>query len=46
VLFMSGYTDDRVAQMGIAEGTMSLLNKPFTRQSLLDKVRTEMGRII
>jgi len=39
VLFMSGYTDDTVVRHGVLEGEMPYLSKPFTKKSLLDKVR-------
>jgi CheY-like chemotaxis protein len=39
VLFMSGYTDDAIVRHGILEGSVPFLNKPFTRFSLLNKVR-------
>jgi two-component system NtrC family sensor kinase len=39
VLFMSGYPDDKIVNHGVlAEGTV-LLQKPFSRDSLLSKVR-------
>jgi signal transduction histidine kinase len=39
VLFMSGYTDTVMAQHGVLEPGTELLPKPFTLQSLGDKVR-------
>jgi two-component system cell cycle sensor histidine kinase/response regulator CckA len=39
VLFMSGYTDDTVVRHGILEGHLTFLQKPFTPQTLLAKVR-------
>jgi CheY-like chemotaxis protein len=44
VLFMSGYTDDSIVRHGILEGEMPFLTKPFTKQSLLDKVREVLGQ--
>ncbi len=39
VLYMSGYTDDVIAHRGVlAQGTL-LVQKPFTRNKLLQKVR-------
>ena len=39
VLFMSGYTDDVIAQHGVLKEGMQFLPKPFTAQSLTQKVR-------
>jgi two-component system cell cycle sensor histidine kinase/response regulator CckA len=39
VLFMSGYTDDAVVQHGVLHRDCHLLQKPFTRNSLLERVR-------
>ena len=39
VLFMSGYSDDSIAQSGIRVLEMVFLEKPFTREVLLRKVR-------
>jgi CheY-like chemotaxis protein len=39
VLFMSGYTDDAIVRHGILEGDLPFLAKPFSKQSLLEKVR-------
>jgi FixJ family two-component response regulator len=39
ILYMSGYADDVVAHSGIvAEGTV-LIQKPFTKRTLLTRVR-------
>jgi signal transduction histidine kinase len=39
VLFMSGYTDDAIAQHGVLEPGIAFLQKPFTPFSLARKVR-------
>jgi two-component system, cell cycle sensor histidine kinase and response regulator CckA len=39
VLYMSGYTSDLIAQQGILNPGILLLEKPFTLQALLAKVR-------
>jgi DNA-binding response OmpR family regulator len=39
VLFMSGYTDELIAQRGVLAAGDSLLSKPFTSQQLLTRVR-------
>ena len=39
VIFMSGYTDDKILQYGISEEEMSFLQKPFTPAHLAAKVR-------
>jgi CheY-like chemotaxis protein len=39
VLYMSGYADDAVGRDGVLEPGTHLIAKPFTRQSLLQKVR-------
>jgi PAS domain S-box-containing protein len=44
ILFMSGYSGDQVADHGILEAETNLLEKPFTKHSLLSKVRTVLDR--
>lgn len=39
LLYMSGYTSDLIAQHGVLETDATLLEKPFTKESLLTKVR-------
>jgi PAS domain S-box-containing protein len=39
VLYMSGYTDDEVIRAGRLEGGENFMEKPFTSQKLLEKVR-------
>jgi DNA-binding response OmpR family regulator len=39
VLFMSGYTDNLIAQGGVLEAGVSFLQKPFSPRRLAAKVR-------
>ena len=39
ILFMSGYTDDALAPLGVAQGDVAFLQKPFTPKQLADRVR-------
>jgi FixJ family two-component response regulator len=39
VLFMSGYTGDAVIRHGVISEEMAFLEKPFTHEQLLSKVR-------
>ncbi len=43
VLFISGHTDDAVMVHGVAEHSIEFLQKPFTRSSLLDRVRAVLN---
>jgi PAS domain S-box-containing protein len=38
-LFLSGYTDEAVLKFGVAAGTVAFLQKPFTHNAFLAKVR-------
>jgi CheY-like chemotaxis protein len=42
VLYMSGYTDDAIVRHGIVEATDAFLQKPFTPQGLVRKVRATL----
>lgn len=39
VLFMSGYTDEAMSDLGLGRGGAGLLEKPFTMQALAKKIR-------
>ena len=39
ILFMSGYTDDMIASHGILAGETQLIQKPFTAEALVRKLR-------
>ena len=39
ILFMSGYSDDALAPMGVAPADVAFLNKPFTPKELAERVR-------
>jgi len=45
VLYMSGYTDDAIVRHGILEEDLFFLQKPFTRESLLGKVRESLNSV-
>ena len=40
VLYMSGYTDETIVRNGVLEPGILLLEKPFTREALIGKVRS------
>ncbi len=44
VLFMSGYTDERLEPTGLLGGSSDLLQKPFTGSVLLKRVRQALDR--
>jgi CheY-like chemotaxis protein len=46
VVYMSGYTDDAIVRHGILEDDIFFLQKPFTRESLLAKVREALNSLI
>ena len=39
VLYLSGYTEDAIAQHGVLDPTIALLQKPVTPDVLLERVR-------
>lgn len=43
-LFMSGYTDDDIIKSGVLDSKAAFLQKPFSREALLQKVREVLGR--
>ena len=44
VLYMSGYTDETIVRSGALEPGILLLEKPFTREVLIAKVRDALGQ--
>jgi FixJ family two-component response regulator len=43
VIYMSGYTDDTIAFHGIAQLEVPLIQKPFTRVELGEKLRAVLA---
>ena len=44
VLFMSGYTDDAIVHLGILEAKVPFVQKPFTPDTLINKVAEVLGK--
>jgi FixJ family two-component response regulator len=44
VIFMSGYTEDAIAQHGVLKPGIAFLNKPFTSHTLGEKIREVLER--
>jgi two-component system, cell cycle sensor histidine kinase and response regulator CckA len=44
VIYMSGYTEDALAQHGVLEKGVTLIHKPFTKNTLIEKVREILDR--
>jgi FixJ family two-component response regulator len=44
VMYISGYSDDAIAQHGVLAPGVTLLAKPFTRDALTRKVREVLDR--
>jgi len=45
VLYMSGYTGNLIANYGVLEAHSALLQKPFTKQTLLNRVRAMLDQL-
>lgn len=39
VLFMSGYSDEMIAQHGVLDGDLSFIQKPFKAEELLEAIK-------
>jgi PAS domain S-box-containing protein len=46
VVYMSGYTDDSIVRHGILEKDIMFLQKPFTRETLLSKLRQAIDAVV
>ena len=44
VIYMSGYTNDAIVQHGVLESEMAFLQKPFSQDAVLRKVREVLDR--
>jgi len=43
VVYMSGYTEDAIADQGRLDSTLQLLKKPFSKAELARKMRLVLG---
>jgi CheY-like chemotaxis protein len=46
VLFMSGYPDETVAHLGVLDGVEMYIQKPFTNEDLLGKMRAALATAV
>ena len=44
ILYMSGYNDDEVMRHGVSFTDTTFLQKPFTRDLLIQRIQKTMGR--
>jgi FixJ family two-component response regulator len=44
VLFMSGYTDDVIADHGLINRDLNFIEKPFTQKGLAEKIREVLDK--
>jgi len=43
ILFTSGYTDNAIVHLGVLDSNTAFLQKPFTSNTLMDKVHTVLN---
>ena len=46
ILYMSGYTDNAISHQGRLDGNIELLNKPFPKAALAQKVRSVFDKAL
>ena len=44
VLYVSGYSEDRIAHHGVLDENVSFLQKPYTEEILVGRVRSLLGK--